>query len=428
MQIPGRPTRAGARALSLLRDAGVPYLAHADEATLRALALGLRAALRRTIARPLAAPSGALQVTFAPLGADDVVTLLPDNAEAFDARCALVDGASRTLDCALYYLADDATGARFAGALARAATRGVRVRLAVDTYASQEKQFGPFGFHAADRGALVLLDRLRAAGVDVREVGSDRFCMHRKFLIADGAQLLFGGRNVADHYASPGWRDLELSVRGPVVESLAPVVNATFDDATKPVAASPGVVPGVPGRRGRAYARAFETLVARARRSVDIEHAYVLEHDWLVSALRDAVRRGVRVRLLTNSAESNDLPFMNWRAAVTLEALLAAGVEIYRRTGSGATLHTKLVVGDRRTVLFGSTNLDYYSPIYGAELDLALESESLGDALVTTIELGLAEPTTKAIPCGGVERALLERERRGWSVSRAFDLLLHDIQ
>lgn len=428
-KIPGVATRATARLLTVLRDVGVPYLSGADEATVRATALAIRVAARRKLAGPPHNGTGAEPtVAFARLGQDDIVRPLPDNVEAFEAKCALVDGASRTLDCALYYVADDDAGTRFADALMRAVRRGVRARLAVDSFVSQEKQFGPFGFVAGPRGALALLARLREAGVEVHEMGADRFCMHRKFLLADGERLMIGGRNVADHYASPGWRDLELSIEGPFARAIQLAISASFDSPTANLAAPPGVVVGVPGEHGRAFASAFQALIARARSTVDIEHAYVLGHTWLFEALRDAVRRGVRVRLLTNSSESNDLPFMNWRIAVTLDDLLSAGVEVYRRRGRGATLHTKLAVADRSAVLFGSSNLDYYSPVYCAELDVAFASEELGEALARIIDRGIHDERTTRLQHGTEEHATLEREQRRWSVSRAYDLLLHDLQ
>jgi phosphatidylserine/phosphatidylglycerophosphate/cardiolipin synthase-like enzyme len=79
---------------------------------------------------------------------------------------------------------------------------------------------------------------------------------------------------------------------------------------------------------------------------VDIENAYVLEHAALQEALAAACRRGVRVRLATNSAESNDLQFMNWRLQRSLLALLDAGVEVHLRQGAGRTLHGKYFVAD----------------------------------------------------------------------------------
>lgn len=438
---PGWAAKVAPRLLSALRDGGIPFLRGADDAALRTMALNLLSAGRRLRAgsiadeqKPFAVDDGFFApIAFARLAADDEPTLLPDNRAAFEAKCALVAEATSSIDVALYYLADDATGERFAALLEAAAQRGVRVRLAVDAHATEEKQFGPFGYESTPaRGALVLLDRLREVGCEIHVLGGDRWAMHRKFLFVDRATLVLGGRNVADHYATPGWRDLELVFRGPFAMSFGAVVDRTFADILSlPRARTdgvPGILEGVPRRTDGAFARAVSSLVEHARKTVDVEHAYLLSHPWLEEALVSAIVRGVRVRVFTNSGASNDLAFMNWRLATSTRALVEAGAHVYRRTAPGATLHTKLVVGDRCRVVFGSSNLDYYSPVYCAELDVAIESEELGARLTTIIDAGLAEPTTREVRAGSPEAVALERECSPWSVSRVCDLVFHDLQ
>src|SRR4029450_12620226 len=58
--------------------------------------------------------------------------LLPDGAEAFAARMALIRRAEKTLDVQYYVIASDATGREFLRELQAAAARGVRVRVLVD--------------------------------------------------------------------------------------------------------------------------------------------------------------------------------------------------------------------------------------------------------------------------------------------------------
>lgn len=421
-------TRSAPHVLAVLRDAGIPFLRGADEQALRGLAVGMRTMVKRQTAGPLAPPPRDAPARFAALGGDDRFELLGDNAGAFARKLALISAATSRIDCALYYVADDDAGRRFTSALAGAARRGVAVRLAVDAFATEEKQFVPFGFGEAPDGSFARLEELRAAGVDVRVVGDARYSLHRKFLLVDGRTIVLGGRNVADHYARPGWRDLELLIEGPLVAAFAETVEGTFQGARFATAETDGVVEGVPGARGAVFRRTAAQLLARARRSVDIEHAYVLEHPWLSQTIAGAIGRGVRVRLLTNSGASNDLPFMTWRAATSLEALRRLGVEVHRRTSPGATLHTKLFIGDGRWVLTGSTNLDYYSATYCAELDVAIESETLGEACAAFFESGLAEPDVVRITEGSDAHRALLRECTPWSVSRALDVLARDLQ
>ena len=118
---------------------------------------------------------------------------------------------------------------------------------------------------------------------------------------------------------------------------------------------------------------------------------------------------------------------MNYRLAVSLRELRDAGVAVFRCTSSD-TLHTKLIIADGRRIVFGSTNLDYYSPVYCAELDVAIESRALAAELVTIIEAGLRPDGAEPVLPGTRADSELQTESGSWSVSRFFDLVLHDIQ
>jgi putative cardiolipin synthase len=109
-----------------------------------------------------------------------------------------------------------------------------------------------------------------------------------------------------------------------------------------------------------------------------------------VAILCEAARRGVRVRVLTNSLASTDVPLVHAAYARMRPALLACGVALHelrprtsgerRRFGfsSGASLHAKVVAIDRRIVLVGSLNLDPRSRTLNTEVALFIESEGLG--------------------------------------------------
>ena len=94
----------------------------------------------------------------------------------------------------------------------------------------------------------------------------------------------------------------------------------------------------------------------------------------MLQILRGAVERGVRVRLLTNSLASNDVPAVTGKYKNYREALLDTGAELYEFRAHPeiqpgivdtapvkaefAGLHTKAIVVDRDTVFIGSMNLD----------------------------------------------------------------------
>jgi putative cardiolipin synthase len=112
-------------------------------------------------------------------------------------------------------------------------------------------------------------------------------------------------------------------------------------------------------------------------------------------------RRGVAVRVLTNSLASNDVPAVHAGYARYRRALLRAGVELYeyqrfgrrpRHHGASRStaLHTKTIVVDRRRAWIGSFNLDPRSSRLNTELAVVLDSEPLAQDLAAGIDRDLA--------------------------------------
>ena len=95
--------------------------------------------------------------------------------------------------------------------LADCANRGVKVRVLADGMAMARKLF--------ERPELArLVAGLRETGVDFRlfhDAERPYDASHRKMLIADGEILVTGGRNFADHYSGPEWRDIDIMLTGP---------------------------------------------------------------------------------------------------------------------------------------------------------------------------------------------------------------------
>ena len=119
----------------------------------------------------------------------------------------------------------------------------------------------------------------------------------------------------------------------------------------------------------------------------------------IMSELR---RRGVRVRILTNSLASTDVPAVHAGYARYRAALLATGVELHEyrpdaqrpaRQGnlmrggeSDSALHTKVIVYDRRLVWVGSANSDPRSRRVNTEGGFLIESPAFAERLLARIE------------------------------------------
>ena len=183
-------------------------------------------------AAPDESPLARLAASELPAGAQSGFRLLPLGAYGLDARLALIERATRSLDLQVYIMENDASGRAVFAALRDAALRGVRVRLLLDDFNSagaepllealvgepnlEIRVFNPFccarrslpGRIATSLGDLPRLDHR----------------MHNKLMIADGALAIVGGRNIADEYfgRSPvaNFIDLDAIAAGRVVPQL----------------------------------------------------------------------------------------------------------------------------------------------------------------------------------------------------------------
>ena len=162
-------------------------------------------------------------------------------------------------------------------------------------------------------------------------------------------------------------------------------------DPPSKVAAHDGAEP-VPGL----FAQRIRPVVAAAQRELILISPYFIPSDDGIAGMAALVKRGVRVRILTNSLASADtVPLAHAGYARKRGRLLEAGVELHEmrpdveataarrhiRPSLGAYLHTKAIVVDRRHVLVGSMNLDPRSRLTNTEVGLLIDSMDFGAGL-----------------------------------------------
>jgi phosphatidylserine/phosphatidylglycerophosphate/cardiolipin synthase-like enzyme len=157
------------------------------------------------------------------------------------------------------------------------------------------------------------------------------------------------------------------------------------------------------------------SLMARAQTDLLVVSPYFVPGPDMMKQFADIRRRGVRVRLLTNSLASNDAVAAHAGYARYREGLIAMGVEIYEMrseqrgtvpsfgsgaglgSGSGvgssgashASLHAKAVVVDNRLLVIGSMNLDLRSKLQNTEVAIAIRNRQLASEATALIEPGL---------------------------------------
>ncbi len=327
-------------------------------------------------------------VSTLPLMGGNRFTLLINGDQAYPAMLAAIDQAEQSISLTTYIFDNDAWGKQFRNALARAARRDVAVRVLIDDVGAR------YSFPS-------IVGQLSRSGVEaarfMRSWKPWRFRYynlrsHRKIMVVDGQTGFTGGMNIrashvlGDKPAHPV-QDLHFKVTGPVVAELQRAFASDWVFTTREELSGPDWFPELQPQ-GQAVARGiadgpdedFDRLrkvllgaLSCARQSVRIATPYFLPDQELMTALKIAVLRGVRVEIL-QSGKSN-LKMVGWASQPGLEELSRAGCTIIQTPPPFD--HTKVMVVDDAWVLLGSGNWDPRSLYLNFEFNVEVYDREL---------------------------------------------------
>ena len=240
---------------------------------------------------------------------------------------------------------------------------------------------------------------------------------HRKILVADGSVGLTGGVGIAEEWTGNAedpdhWRDTHVRVHGPVVRGLFGAFAENWLEATGEVLVGQGYLPeiaehpaslrsppasprGGPMMVVRSSAGVGDTnvealyylAIAAAQESLDLTAAYFVPRPAFSDALRDAARRGVRVRVLVPGPHIDKAP-VRVAGRASYDDLLADGVEMFEYQPT--MLHAKSLVVDGVWSSVGSVNFDNRSFQLHDEATLCVQSREFAGELTEQFERDLA--------------------------------------
>ena len=288
--------------------------------------------------------------------------------------------------------------------------------------------------------------------------------MHNKIFLVDGVAAILGGRNIGDEYfgrdASFNFQDMDAIVVGKVAadaggafdlfwnaELAIPVAaltqrtyHITEEQTAQLITARERVRPAVERGRAASATRAdwlatlasglfwtkAEILVDRPDRSDDypdsafmtfmhdahaqpresavIQTAYLIPNGPTLANLERLTSAGVTLRILTNSAKSNNHSSVHAYYAGYRKALLTTGIDLYEVQGKGslaayldrvgedahAGLHTKAMVIDDRVAVIGSYNMDPRSRVWNSEIALIVRDPDFARQVLQEMERDFA--------------------------------------
>jgi cardiolipin synthase len=264
-----------------------------------------------------------------------------------------------------YIYRNDAIGREFRNALIQKAREGVKVRLLIDAWGSNVRR-GFFKDLISAGGKVRFFRELRYA---VRFFNANHERNHRKLLLVDECISYIGSINITAECLD--WEELVLRVKGNLAVSLRKAFLKAwnrfnlwkFKRMNLIVYEGFEILQDFP--KGNSVERKYRKMILNARREILITTPYFIPSGRIRAALKKAIDRGVRVKIiLPKSTDSLVLDVFRRRY---LGNLHRSGVKIYY---SSRFVHSKLLIVDRRFFLLGSSNVDYRSFMHQFEINL----------------------------------------------------------
>jgi len=295
--------------------------------------------------------------------------VLVNGDEIFPSMLAAIRGARQSITFETYIYWSGDIGRAFADALAERSRAGVKVHVLLDWVGSAKMDDA-------------LLEEMSAAGVQIRKfhpphwthLGRLNNRTHRKLLVVDGQVGYTGGVGIAPEWTGNAqdpahWRDTHFRIQGPAVAQLQAVFLDNWIKVTGDVVHGPKYFPPLdnvgehdaqmfsssPAGGSESMQLMYLLTITAAARSIDLSAAYFIPDELTLRALEEAIRRGVRVRVVV-PGNHIDSETVRGASRARWGSLLAAGALIaeYQPT----MYHCKVMIVDGLLVSVGSTNFD----------------------------------------------------------------------
>lgn len=314
------------------------------------------------------------------------VVLLMSGQEKFDDMFEAIRQARSSVHLEYFNFRNDSIASLLFGLLAEKAAQGVEVRALFDGFGNDSNNRPLKKEHLKD---------IRSKGIEIYEFDPIRFPWinhvfhrdHRKIVVIDGELAYTGGMNVADYYITGTedvgeWRDMHCRIEGDEVNTLQDIFLRMWNKVAKQNVGGAKYYRGNPDagrfaglkpdtcctagnkmvgiinrepRKTNAIIRKFYTeAINSAKDSIKLVNPYLTLNRKLKRALRNAVKRGVKVEVMVS--EKSDIPLTPDCVFYNVHKLMKHGVDVW--IYKPGFHHTKVIMVDGRFCTVGSANLN----------------------------------------------------------------------
>lgn len=317
---------------------------------------------------------------------DNSLTLLCNGQEKFDDMFRAIRQAKSSVHLEYFNFRNDSIASLLFDILADKVRDGVEVRAL----------FYGFGNDSNNRPLKKNhLTELRKRGIEIYEFDPLRFPWvnhvfhrdHRKIVIIDGKTAYTGGMNVADYYIKGTevvgeWHDMHCRIEGEEVNTLQAIFIKMWNKVTKqnlhgakyyrgthgadyitglkpdtcPTAGNKmvGIINREPRTTNGIIRKFYTDAINLAQDSIKLVNPYLTLNGKLKKALRNAVKRGVKVEVMVSS--KSDIPLTPDCVFYNVHKLMKRGVDVW--IYEKGFHHTKVIMVDGRFCTVGSANLN----------------------------------------------------------------------
>ncbi len=314
------------------------------------------------------------------------ITLLTSGQEKFDDLFEAIRQARSSIHLEYFNFRNDSIARELFLLLEEKSQQGVEVRALFDGFGNDSNNRPLLKRH---------LKAIREKGIEIYEFDPVRFPWvnhvwtrdHRKIVIIDGKTAYTGGMNVADYYingteAVGSWRDMHCRIEGEEVNTLQRIFIKMWKKVTgvqlqgekyyyglKPASYLSELKPDTTATAGKkmigiinreprvspAIIRSFYlNAINMAQDSIKLVNPYLTLNRKLKKALRNAVKRGVKVEIMVS--QKSDIPLTPDCVFYNVHRLMRKGVDVW--IYKPGFHHTKVIMVDGRFCTIGSANLN----------------------------------------------------------------------
>lgn len=314
------------------------------------------------------------------------VTLLMSGQEKFDDMFQAIRQARSSVHLEYFNFRNDSIASLLFRLLAQKAKEGVEVRALFDGFGNDSNNRPLKRKH---------LKQMRSVGIEIYEFDPVNFPWvnhvfhrdHRKIVVIDGKIAYTGGMNVADYYINGTevvgeWRDMHCRIEGDEVNTLQKIFLSMWNKVTgqnvygakyyrgyhgadyitglKPDTCCTagkkmvGIINREPRVTNKIIRKFYTDAINEAKDSIKLVNPYLTLNNTLKRALRNAVKRGVKVEIMVSA--HSDIPLTPDCVFYNVHNLMQHGVDvwIYKK----GFHHTKIIMVDGRFCTVGSANLN----------------------------------------------------------------------